>query len=126
MTGKTTASRLVIIGAGAQIIGPITVGKRARVGANAVVTEDVPDGATMVGPKARSTLVKAETWAKDFIPYGTPCKEGGEPAGPRIEGLEAEVAVLLNIEGMSAQNLYVAMTRGSMKLVVCSTSPVIG
>ncbi len=43
-----------------------------------------------------------------------------------LKGLEAEVAVLLNIEGMSAQNLYVAMTRGSMKLVVCSTSPVIG
>ena len=51
----------VIIGSGAQIIGPITVGKRARVGANAVVTDDVPEGATMVGLKARSTLVPAET-----------------------------------------------------------------
>jgi len=84
----------VIVGSGAQILGPITVGQRARVGANAVVTDDVPEGATMVGVKARSTLVKAETWAQDFIPYGTPCKEGGEPAGPRIEGLEAEVAAL--------------------------------
>lgn len=43
-----------------------------------------------------------------------------------LKGLEAEVAVLLNPEGMSAQNLYVAMTRGSMKLVVCSATPVIG
>ena len=43
-----------------------------------------------------------------------------------LKGLEAEVAVLLNPEGMSAQNLYVAMTRGSMKLVVCSAGPVIG
>ena len=84
----------VIVGSGAQILGPITVGQRARVGANAVVTDDVPEGATMVGVKARSTLVKAETWAQDFIPYGTQCKEGGEPAGPRIEGLEAEVAAL--------------------------------
>ena len=42
----------VIVGSGAQILGPITVGARARVGANAVVTEDVPDGATMVGIKA--------------------------------------------------------------------------
>ena len=84
----------VIVGSGAQILGPITVGQRARVGANAVVTDDVPEGATMGGVKARSTLVKAETWAQDFIPYGTPCKEGGEPAGPRIEGLEAEVAAL--------------------------------
>jgi serine O-acetyltransferase len=69
----------VIVGAGAQILGPITVGKRARIGANAVVTDDVPEGATMVGVKARSTLVAAETWAKDFIPYGTPCKEPCEP-----------------------------------------------
>lgn len=43
-----------------------------------------------------------------------------------LKGLEAEVAVLLNTEGMSSQNLYVAMTRGSMKLVVCSASPSVG
>ena len=84
----------VIVGSGAQILGPITVGQRARVGANAVVTEDVPEGATMVGVKARSTLVKAETWAKEFMPYGTPCKEPCEPSGQRIEDLEAEVAAL--------------------------------
>jgi len=86
----------VIVGSGAQILGPITVGQRARVGANAVVTEDVPDGATMVGVKARSTLVRAETWAKEFIPYGTPCKEPCEPAGgvQRIDELEAEIVEL--------------------------------
>lgn len=84
----------VIVGAGAQILGPITVGQRARVGANAVVTEDVPEGATMVGQKARSTLIAAETWAKDFVPYGTPCKEPCEPGGKRIEDLEAEVSML--------------------------------
>lgn len=84
----------VIVGSGAQILGPITVGQRARVGANAVVTEDVPEGATMVGVKARSTLVKAETWAKEFMPYGTPCKEPCEPSGQRIEDLETEVALL--------------------------------
>ncbi|PMR75310.1 UvrD-helicase domain-containing protein [Billgrantia endophytica] len=43
-----------------------------------------------------------------------------------LKGLEAEVAVLVNTEGMSAQHLYVAMTRGSMKLVVCSPNPVVG
>lgn len=85
----------VIVGSGAQILGPITVGQRARVGANAVVTEDVPEGATMVGVKARSTLVEAETWQREFIPYGTPCKEPCEPAGlARVDELEAEVAVL--------------------------------
>lgn len=43
-----------------------------------------------------------------------------------LKGLEAEVAVVLNTEGMSAQHLYVAMTRGSMKLVVCSANPILG
>ena len=85
----------VIVGSGAQILGPITIGPRARVGANAVVTEDVPEGATMVGMKARSMLVAAETWAKDFMPYGTPCKEPCEPAATqRLEELESEVAAL--------------------------------
>lgn len=76
----------VIIGSGAQIIGPITVGERARVGANAVVMEDVPEGATMVGLKARSTLVPAEEWVKEFIPYGTPSCEDAE--GNRIDCIE--------------------------------------
>ncbi|BEV02032.1 serine O-acetyltransferase EpsC [Novosphingobium olei] len=88
----------VILGSGAQVLGPITVGARARVGANAVVTDDVPEGATMIGLKARSTLVPVETWLKDFIPYGTPCKEPCEPVGgsggSRVEELEAEVALL--------------------------------
>ena len=39
-----------------------------------------------------------------------------------LKGLEAEVAVVLNTEGLNAQNLYVAMTRGANRLVVCSRS----
>jgi serine O-acetyltransferase len=93
----------VIVGSGAQILGPIVVGRRARVGANAVVTDDVPEGATMVGVKARSTVVAAETWQKDFVPYGTPCMEGCKDAEPasaaateqsRVDALESEVARL--------------------------------
>jgi len=84
----------VIVGSGAQILGPITIGQRARVGANAVVTDDVPEGATMVGLKARSTLVPVETWLKEFVPYGTPCKEPCEPSNKRIEDLEVEIATL--------------------------------
>jgi serine O-acetyltransferase len=84
----------VIIGSGAQIIGPNTVGERARVGANAVVTEDVPAGATMVGLKARSTLVPAEEWIKDFIPYGTPCEDAEGNKVDCIEKLEAELSLL--------------------------------
>jgi serine O-acetyltransferase len=43
----------VFIGAGAKIIGPVTLGKASRVGANAVVVKDVPAGATVVGIPAR-------------------------------------------------------------------------
>ena len=84
----------VIVGSGAQILGPITVGERARVGANAVVTEDVPPGATMVGVKARSTLMPAEAWQKDFVPYGTPCSDRFDPATQKLELLQCELETL--------------------------------
>lgn len=82
----------VIIGSGAQVIGPIVVGPRARIGANAVVLDDVPEGATMIGFKARSTLVPVETYMRGFMPYGTPCGEACEPGTGRIEQLEHELA----------------------------------
>lgn len=69
----------VIVGSGAQVLGPIIVGARARIGANAVVTKEVPPGATMVGIPARPTVVEAETYQRDFIPYGTPCKDVVDP-----------------------------------------------
>lgn len=43
-----------------------------------------------------------------------------------LKGLEAEVAVVLNTEGMTAQHLYVAMTRGSTRLIVCSANSILG
>ena len=43
----------VVVGAGAKVLGPINVGANARVGSNAVVTKDVPDGATVVGIPGR-------------------------------------------------------------------------
>jgi serine O-acetyltransferase len=89
-----TLSDNVIVGAGAQILGPITVGKRARVGANAVVTEDVPEGATMVGVKARSTLMPAEAWQQEFMPYGTPCSDKFDPATQKLELLQCEMDVM--------------------------------
>ncbi|NTZ42802.1 serine acetyltransferase [Altererythrobacter sp. SALINAS58] len=86
----------VIIGSGAQVIGPIEIGERARVGANAVVTDDVPEGATMIGMKARSTLVPVETWMRGFMPYGTPCDETTtpRPEDKRMIALEVQVKAL--------------------------------
>jgi serine O-acetyltransferase len=43
----------VVVGAGAKVLGPITVGTDARIGSNAVVVKDVPDGATVVGVPGR-------------------------------------------------------------------------
>jgi serine O-acetyltransferase len=43
----------VVVGAGAKVLGPITLGRGARVGANSVVIRDVPAGATVVGSPAR-------------------------------------------------------------------------
>jgi serine O-acetyltransferase len=74
-----------VIGSGAQVLGPIVVGEGARVGANAVVTRDVPAGATMVGIPAKPTLVDAADYRR-FTPYGTPC--GGEQFDPSAQKLE--------------------------------------
>jgi serine O-acetyltransferase len=85
----------VIIGSGAAVLGPIHVGARARIGANAVVTKDVPEGATMVGIPARSTLVSAEQSAAGrFLPYGTPCSENSDPAAQKLELLQCELEQL--------------------------------
>lgn len=112
----------VIVGSGAQILGPITVGQRARIGANAVVTEDVPEGATMVGMKARSTLVPAETWAREFMPYGTPCSDKFDPATQKLEIIQCELetlqkrlALLLEERDAQAAKQSAARKRGSSK-----------
>jgi serine O-acetyltransferase len=76
------------------VLGPIKVGERARIGANAVVTKDVPDGATMIGIPARNTLVAAEQSSASFLPYGTPCSELYDPATQKLEILSCEVEQL--------------------------------
>ncbi|MFL2889762.1 MAG: serine O-acetyltransferase EpsC [Pelagibacteraceae bacterium] len=57
----------VVIGSGAQIIGPVVIGKRARIAANAVVVNDVADNTTMVGVPAKAIRVGNEG---KFRPYG--------------------------------------------------------
>jgi len=43
-----------------------------------------------------------------------------------LKGLEADISVILDADALNAKNLYVAMTRGSQRLVVCSSSPALG
>ena len=56
----------VVVGSGAQVLGPIVVGKNAKIGANAVVTKDVPENAVMVGIPAKNV----GTTTEEFKPYG--------------------------------------------------------
>ena len=56
----------VVIGSGAQILGPIVINKNAKVGANAVVTKDVPENAVMIGIPAKNV----GTTSGEFKPYG--------------------------------------------------------
>ena len=56
----------VVVGSGAQVLGPVVVGKNAKIGANAVVTKDVPENAVMVGIPAKNVGVATE----EFTPYG--------------------------------------------------------
>jgi serine O-acetyltransferase len=84
----------VIVSLGAAILGPLMVGKGARIGANAVVNKDVPEGATMVGIPARSTLVEVNPDTQNFVPYGTPCSERFDPATQKLELLQCEMLAM--------------------------------
>jgi serine O-acetyltransferase len=61
-----TLNDCVVVGSGAQVLGPVIVGANAKIGANAVVTKDVPENAVMVGIPAKNVGTATE----EFKPYG--------------------------------------------------------
>ena len=83
----------VIVGAGAHILGPITVNDGARIGANAVVLHDVPRGATMVGIPAKASQ-DIGSIHPDFLAYGTPCSESADPTACLLAALNEQVRKL--------------------------------
>ncbi len=83
-----------IIGSGAQVLGPITVGRGARVGANAVVVSDVPPGVTVAGIPARVVMGRGRRKDKDFLAYGTPSGNLPDPVARAIDSLRGQVSAL--------------------------------
>lgn len=97
-----TLSDDVVVGAGAKLLGPITVGEGARIGANAVVIKDVAAGATVVGIPAREVQSAATATA-----YGTPLDGDNDPNAhdtlelqTRIAALEARLATFESAMGV--------------------------
>jgi len=89
-----TLEQGVVIGAGAKVLGPITIGKNAKIGSNAVVVKDVPENATAVGIPARileEEKAKHEAQKAKFSAYAL----GGDdddPVTKTLHGLVEHVA----------------------------------
>lgn len=95
----------VIVGSGAQILGPITVGRGARVGANSVVTKDVPEGVTVVGIPGRAIVRSAAGDPEQFAPYGTPLGDIPDPVARALDGLMDQVTMLkARVEELESQD----------------------
>ncbi len=84
----------VIVGAGAQVLGPITVGEGARIGANAVVLSDVPKCATMVGIPARVAMQRDDLTPPEFRAYGTPSGNMPDPVARGFDNLRSHISDL--------------------------------
>ncbi|MCB2099316.1 MAG: serine O-acetyltransferase [Rhodobacterales bacterium] len=86
----------VIVGSGAQVLGPIEVGEGARVGANAVVHKDVPAGVTAVGIPARIVMPRDRKRAGEFVAYGEPVEGVPDPVLRTLDSLRGQVAALMD------------------------------
>jgi len=87
----------VVVGGGAKILGPFTVGKGARVGSNAVVLKEVPDGATVVGIPAQivgQEPVKSAEQVTEFEPYGGMKAGMPDPVANEINSLVERIQSL--------------------------------
>ncbi len=86
----------VIVGAGAKVLGPITIGEGARIGSNAVVVKDVADHATVVGVPAKAVR-RAPKDDEEFCAYGTPAGELPDPVSRSLN------ALLNTVQSLSAR-----------------------
>jgi serine O-acetyltransferase len=93
----------VTVGSGAKLLGPIAVGDGAKIGANTVVVEDVPPGATVVGNPGHPVRVEGrrlEGPDADWIHLPDPIADAIKTLSERIAELEARLA---EVDGGVAQ-----------------------
>lgn len=111
----------VMVGAGAKILGPVTVGRLARIGANSVVIHDVPDGMTVVGIPGRVVLPESQRRQPqrgiDLDHHLMPDPVGRAVAAllGRIDNLEAQLVMLRREQEVHAARLVEAGTPASGK-----------
>jgi serine O-acetyltransferase len=102
-----TLEQGVVIGAGAKVLGPITIGKNAKIGSNAVVVKDVPENATAVGIPARileEEKAKAAAQIAKFSAYAV----GGDDDDPLAKALQGL------LEHVSKQDADLAMLKNQL------------
>jgi len=88
-----TLEDCVIVGSGAQVLGPHIIGAGARIGANAVVLEDVAPGVTMVGVPAKVVMRRKKNEDTEFCAYGT-TGDMVDPMVRLIDSLRTEINAL--------------------------------
>lgn len=114
----------VMVGAGAKILGPVTVGAQARVGANSVVVRDVPDGMTVIGIPGRVVLPEDQRRQPqrgiDLDHHLMPDPVGRAVATllARIDDLEAQLHMLKQEHTTGGEELVDAGTPASKSRIV--------
>src|SRR6187200_306729 len=96
----------VTVGSGAKLLGPIAVGDNAKIGANTVVVEDVPPGATVVGNPGHPVRLegrKVEGPDADWIHLPDPIADAIKALSERIADVEQRLAQLDGGNGPSAE-----------------------
>jgi serine O-acetyltransferase len=117
-----TLEQGVVIGAGAKVLGPITIGKNAKIGSNAVVVKDVPENATAVGIPARileEEKAKAAAQKAKFSAYAV---GGDENDALNPEVLSKVIHDLL--QHAEKQEQAINLLRGQLANITASDSDV--
>lgn len=102
-----------IIGAGAQVLGDITIGAHAKIGANSVVTTDIPDGATAIGIPAR--VIGGDETARA---YGMPSRKEMEDVTFTIDCIIREMGKIkkeLNMDSNHNQDIETCISSEKKK-----------